>query len=79
MTSVSDIPSFNVRVSFKCDPQDPSVSLAVTELRTLLERFANNTSLDSLINALNVLIEDSRRDPELRSWFEQVDTYIQKV
>jgi hypothetical protein len=49
------------------------------EVRTLLERFANNVTLDTTIESVNVLIDDSRRDPELRHWFKDVDTYIRKV
>ena len=59
--------------------QDPQVNLAWREVRTLLERFANNTSLDTIFDSINILIDDSRRDPELRHWFENVDTYVRKV
>jgi hypothetical protein len=58
---------------------DPNVNLAIRELRTLLERFANGTSLDIVIEPANVLIDDSRRDPELREWFKSVDSYIRKI
>ncbi|KIM39008.1 hypothetical protein M413DRAFT_447366 [Hebeloma cylindrosporum] len=59
--------------------KDPDFNLAVTELRTLLERFANNISMDIIFDAANVLIDDSRRDPDLREWFKAVDHYIRKV
>ncbi|EKM74725.1 hypothetical protein AGABI1DRAFT_103321 [Agaricus bisporus var. burnettii JB137-S8] len=58
---------------------DPQVNLAWREVRTLLERFANNTSLDTIFDSINILIDDSRRDPELRHWFENVDTYVRKI
>jgi hypothetical protein len=49
------------------------------ELRTLLERFANNQSIDPIIDAVNVLSDDAKRDPELRAWFKEVNSYIRKV
>ena len=35
------------------------------ELRTLLERFANNTSMDVIFNAIDVLVDDARHDQAL--------------
>ncbi|KAF9444701.1 hypothetical protein P691DRAFT_763168 [Macrolepiota fuliginosa MF-IS2] len=57
----------------------PKVDLALRELRTILERFANNSSLDDVIDATNVLIDDSRRDPELRRWFTDANDYARRV
>lgn len=70
--------------SFRMDPQsyapqDPKLKRAIDELRTLLERFANNTSLDLVIDAIDALIDDANRDEHLRSWFKDVDTYARKV
>ncbi|CAI7568587.1 unnamed protein product [Penicillium glandicola] len=47
-------------------------------LRTLIERFANNTSLDSFFESLNTIYRDAEKDPELRHWFKNVDTLIRK-
>ncbi|KXN83436.1 hypothetical protein AN958_01450 [Leucoagaricus sp. SymC.cos] len=58
---------------------NPKVDLVIREVRTLLERFANNTSLDTVIDAFNVLADDSRRDPELRRWFKTVNDYVRRV
>lgn len=55
------------------------MELAIAELRTLLERFANYKLLDVVIDAINALIDDTRRDQSLREWFESVDIYIRKV
>lgn len=55
------------------------MKLPVTELRTLLERFANGTSMDIMFDTVNVLIDDARRDDGLRHWFQSVDAYIRKV
>lgn len=49
------------------------------ELRTLLERFANNTSMDVIFNAIDVLVDDARHDQALGDWFRSVDAYIRKV
>jgi len=59
--------------------KDPKFNLAVEELRTLLERFANGTSMSIIFDAVNVLIDDSRRDPTLGEWFKAVDLYVRKV
>ncbi|KAJ3562734.1 hypothetical protein NP233_g9389 [Leucocoprinus birnbaumii] len=58
---------------------DQNVDLSLREVRTLLERFANNTPLTGVIDAANVLIDDSKRDPALRRWFKDVDAYIRRV
>ena len=52
---------------------------ATTELRTLLERFANGKSMDIVVDAGHALIDDAQRDPELRDWFKKVNAYIHKV
>jgi len=59
--------------------QDPALKQATKELRTLLERFANNQSIDPIIDAFNVLSDDATRDPKLREWFKEIDSYIRKV
>ena len=51
----------------------------MAELRTLLERFANYKLLDIIIDAINALIDDTRRDQTLREWFKSLDIYIRKV
>jgi len=51
----------------------------MAELRTLLKRFANYKSLDIVIDAINALIDDTRRDQSLREWFASVDAYMHKV
>ena len=52
---------------------------ATTELRTLLERFANGKSMDIVVDAGHALIDDAQRDPELKEWFKKVNAYIHKV
>lgn len=48
------------------------------DIKTLIERFANNTSTDDLLNSINQMYRDADRDPELKSWFKQIDAYIRK-
>jgi hypothetical protein len=60
-------------------PENHKLKIATLELRTLLERFANNTSMDVIFDAINVLTDDTRRDPELHQWFKNVDTYVRRV
>jgi hypothetical protein len=47
-------------------------------LRTIVERFANNTSLDSFFNSLNTVYHDAEKDPELKTWFKNIDNLIRK-
>lgn len=58
---------------------DPALNQAFTELRTLLERFANGKSFSGIQQRIQVLIEDARADESLRGWFKEVDTFSRKV
>ena len=66
-------------LAFKPWYQESNLELAMAELRTLLERFANYKSLDIVIDAINALIDDTRRDESLREWFKSVEVFIRKV
>lgn len=50
----------------------------LTLIKTLLERFANSTSFDDLIESINTIYRDADRDPELKGWFRSLDGYIRK-
>jgi len=50
----------------------------LTSIKTLLERFANSTSADDLIDSINAVYRDADRDPELKGWFKSVDRYVRK-
>ncbi|KAL9099490.1 MAG: hypothetical protein Q9163_005017 [Psora crenata] len=50
----------------------------LTSIKTLLERFANSTSADDLIESINNIYRDADRDPELKGWFKQLDGYVRK-
>src|SRR5271168_4426617 len=50
----------------------------LTGLKTLIERFANGTSTNDLFDSINMIYRDADKDPELKSWFKNVDAYIRK-
>lgn len=50
----------------------------LTSIKTLLERFANSTSADDLIDSINTIYRDADKDPELKGWFKSVDRYIRR-
>jgi len=50
----------------------------LTDLKTLLERFANSTSFDDLFDAINQIYRDADKDPELKGWFKDMDKYIRR-
>lgn len=56
-----------------------SVQAVQYNLRTLIERFANHTSLDSFFESLNTIYRDAEKDPELRNWFTNIDNLIRYV
>jgi len=59
--------------------QDDALQMAEADLKTLLERFANGTSFDDVIDSINQIYKDADRDPELKNWFKRIDAYIRKV
>ncbi|KAL9072145.1 MAG: hypothetical protein Q9161_003766 [Pseudevernia consocians] len=50
----------------------------LTSIKTLLERFANSTSADDLIDSINAVYRDADKDPELKGWFKSLDGYVRK-
>ncbi|KAG9228382.1 hypothetical protein BJ875DRAFT_477613 [Amylocarpus encephaloides] len=57
---------------------DSSLKKAEADLRLLIERFANGTSMNDLLDSVNLIYKDADKDPELKSWFKQIDAYIRK-
>lgn len=51
---------------------------AESDLKTLIERFANGTSTDDLWVSINQIYEDADRDDELKNWFKNLDTYLRR-
>lgn len=58
---------------------DPAFNAAYLNLRTLLERFANNTSMQPIMDASNDIYIDVQKDDKLRSWFKEADSYVRRV
>lgn len=50
----------------------------LTNLKTLLERFANSTSFDDLTDAINQIYRDAEQDPELKNWFTSMNRFIRR-
>src|ERR1700712_3464211 len=50
----------------------------LTNLKTLIERFANNTSTDDLWASIQQIYKDADQDPELKDWFKKMDAYVRK-
>ena len=50
----------------------------LTQIKTLIERFANSTSSDDLFESINNIYRDADKDPELKGWFRSMDTYVRK-
>jgi len=50
----------------------------LTQLKTLIERFANNTSSDDVFDSINQIYRDADKDPELKGWFKKMDAFIRK-
>lgn len=59
--------------------KDPAFKRARQELRTLLERFANGSSMQPILDAINQIYLDAQDDPELKAWFTTLDKYIRQV
>lgn len=59
--------------------QNDALQTAEADLKTLLERFANNTSFDDLIESINQVYKDADQDPELRNWFTRMNQFIRKT
>jgi hypothetical protein len=51
----------------------------LTNIKTLLERFANSTSFDDLVDSINQIYRDADQDPELKNWFKHLDSYIRRI
>ncbi|KAI0940432.1 hypothetical protein AcW1_003630 [Taiwanofungus camphoratus] len=58
---------------------DPALQQAMSELRTLLERFANGMSLDVIGDAVRALYDDSQKDEDLRRWFQDVNNFVREA
>lgn len=55
---------------------DDNFQKASHELRTILERFANDESMQPIFDAVDELYRDAKNDDELRAWFRDLDHYV---
>lgn len=67
------------RESGRTISDDNVLHKATSQIRILLERFANGKSMNIIIDAINTLIDDARSDEEFRLWFQSVGAYSRKV
>src|SRR5437762_5002826 len=58
--------------------EDGNVQKAYHELKTLLENFADGTSMDDIFDAADDLIADANNDPEFTRWARNLDHFIRK-
>lgn len=58
---------------------DPAYEAATLQFRALLERFANNQSMQPLMDSIDDMYTDSANDPELRQWYHKLNDYIHRV
>ncbi|KAI5810966.1 hypothetical protein DFH27DRAFT_2881 [Peziza echinospora] len=66
------------RIQVGAAHQDDHLKAAEESLKELIERFANYTSLDDILDSINDIYRDADRDPELKSWFRQMDSYVRR-
>lgn len=57
---------------------DPTFKEAQHEMRTLLERFANGSSMKPIFDAINEIYVAAQNDPELEHWFKTLDKYVRR-
>jgi hypothetical protein len=57
---------------------DPNVKKARQELKTLLENFADWTSMDDMFDAADDLINDANNDREFNRWVKNLDHFVRK-
>jgi hypothetical protein len=58
--------------------QDSSLQKAKLELKTLLENFADGTSIDDIFDAADDLVTDANNDSEFSKWGEWLDHFIRR-
>lgn len=58
---------------------DGQVQSVTEDWITILERFANNTPLTGVRNAVDQLYTDANNDPQLHQWWSNVSKYVRAV
>ncbi|KAK0128409.1 hypothetical protein ONS95_000382 [Cadophora gregata] len=57
---------------------DDSLKKAEADLLLLIQRWTNGTSTDDLFESINNIYRDADKDPELKSWFKNINAYVRK-
>ncbi|KAK0200612.1 hypothetical protein DFS33DRAFT_1387828 [Desarmillaria ectypa] len=60
-------------------PFQSQLQSTLSQLRTILERFANGQSMDLIIDPFHALADDAQRDTELRAWFREGTGWLRSV
>ena len=50
----------------------------LTDLKILLQRFANSTSFEDFTDSINQIYKDAEKDDELKGWFKDLNRYIRR-
>ncbi|ESK85280.1 hypothetical protein Moror_11329 [Moniliophthora roreri MCA 2997] len=59
---------------------NPKLQETLSQLGVILERFANGKSLERCVwDPINALIDDGKRDEELRAWWKKVGDWAEKI
>ncbi|KAL2820193.1 hypothetical protein BDW59DRAFT_117374 [Aspergillus cavernicola] len=64
--------------SFQGTREQGPVQRMEKSLRTLIERFANSTSMGDFFESLETIYRDADKDPELKGWFKNINNFIRK-
>ncbi|RMZ76849.1 hypothetical protein DV738_g4718, partial [Chaetothyriales sp. CBS 135597] len=59
--------------------EDKDLKRVETDLKTLIERFANYTSTDDLFDSIRAVYTAADHDPELRNWFKSLNKFIRRA
>lgn len=73
-----DLTRQTVGATQKAHETEGGITAAEDDLKILIERFANYTSLDDFLDCINQFYQDADRDPELKGWFKHLDVFIRK-
>ncbi|KAK9461687.1 uncharacterized protein V1516DRAFT_672695 [Lipomyces oligophaga] len=58
--------------------ENDHVQQARCNLKLLIERFANNTGMDFILDTINKFYISAEQDPKLRRWFGDLDSFLHR-
>ncbi|CAD6506128.1 BgTH12-07058 [Blumeria graminis f. sp. triticale] len=62
----------------KGDHNNDELRQIEANLKILIERFANGTSMNELFRAINTIYVDADHDSELKNWFKHINFFVRK-